>query len=217
MNAEIVPILGKLPITFFENVGRMYSEADQAHDQLHADTVTCNAIRIAGEDELLPATLSAYLHDIGCSINRDIHEKAGVTLAIILEREYKVRLTLGMSYDEWSMVLSGIAEHRASYDGGYSSRVATIVACADRAPPTRPIDLYVRSYEYAKAHGKNHHDATRHAFKHISEKFGRDGYAKYPWLYYEVYAEQLKCIHDFIDAITLNGLIKRFKELGIHE
>lgn len=217
MNAEIVPILGKLPITFFENVGKMYSEADQAHDQLHADMVTCNAIRIASNDDLLLTTLAAYIHDIGCCVNRDFHEQAGVTLAGILDREYKVAKTLGMTDDEWSKVLRGIAEHRSSFEGPYSSMVSIIVATADRSPPIRPIDLYVRSYEYAKGHGKNHQDAIVHAFNHIPDKFGRDGYAKYPGLYYDVYEDQLKCIHAFIESITLKGLIKEFERMGIHE
>ena len=201
MNREIVGILGWLPVYFVEAVCEHIAKNDAGHSYEHVFDVVQEASRLSGGDR--NAILAAFMHDIACGINRDQHHQIGAQLAEGLLEMYDIECDL-------DIVVKAVLEHRASWKGGYSSKVSEWVSAADRGVPNADKHLK-RSYLYAKSKlGKSHEQSVLHAFEHIREKF-LENTPEAPEWYYEYYREEWAEMRRTLRSETLETTAKRMR------
>lgn len=114
-------------------------------------------------------------------------------------------------------VALAVKEHRASYTEKYSSPLSELIATADRGIPDIT-SIISRSYKHQldKHPTKTHSDMIVEVKNHLQEKFSKNGYSKYTYIYMLEYAKELATLHDIIDRITSGKVIiniARFKDV----
>lgn len=181
------------PATFAirQRVLREYELNDEAHQIGHADNVfnlLCyiNFNQLLGIPEVELA-LMAYVHDIFARFRKHHEILASQALPEICQE-----LNIDLSKDTMQRITMAILEHRASFKGVYFSIYSEALSAADRGRPTSVKQLVLRSYKYARS--KYNHDRQTNidlVFKHVKEKFGRDGYARYSPIYDAVFGDAL--------------------------
>ena len=142
--------------------------------------------------------LASLLHDMYSGSSRKTHH--------ILGHDY-VMHSLHEVFDgiDKERVAKAILEHRASYTGEYSSLLSELISSADRGEPNLN-DIVNRCYISTKEfHPEYNVDEINNGVKkHLSEKFTRNGYAKYPDIYIKINKKKLDVFYDEVDEF-LNG------------
>ncbi len=196
-----------------------YHLNDAAHQIEHADKVAANAIKcceFAADRGLInPIALShitnmaivaAYAHDVRCYVDRDTHHELGGQW--VRDTSDAIKAMFGFSDRDIEYIALACTQHRASFKGKHANILCEIISCADRgAPATDPFDYFSRSYVFAR--DKFNADATsaaKHAFGHIFDKFGPEGYVNYPPLYYSLYEDKLSEFYTKLEEFRSNGL-----------
>lgn len=165
---------------------------DPAHREKHFNDVYATAVVINKMCKLgyteKHIIVAAYFHDL-FAWERDVHHILGAEYILITTYP----IIAEHSKEERKMISAAVREHRASYEGQYSTRFSELIAAADRGMPGNVIEMYERSFAYTQA---KHPELSREeiiaiSIKHISEKFGHKGYAKYPPLYEEAFGDEL--------------------------
>lgn len=182
-------------------VAPYYATNDTAHQLDHADHVYEVACEIAKAQHLaIPhhlIVLACYMHDIHADQREDHHEAAH-------DHVLATENALFTSLSSWerNIVAMACLEHRASWNGEYTSGLSELVSAADRGRPGE-LDAYIeRSFKYAKDKlGATEAEARVHSRVHVKEKYGRDGYAAFSPLYRRHYGKKLEELHSAIDAI----------------
>ena len=123
-------------------------------------------------------------HDAGLMYGRDDHE---ITGAAIVRAELP---KLGFAADDVRLVAAAIREHRASYTGTFTSELSDLVSSADRNRPDFEAMLR-RAYNYRIEKGMPHDDAVVGAYTHTTEKYGENGYARFPRHYMAIWDQRL--------------------------
>jgi hypothetical protein len=193
-----------------------YINNDAAHLINHADEVVENAIHICQElhkPGWIPiAIVSGYAHDMFTVYREDHHVRAA---HYVVSKEFKELGFLGLSdKDDWKYdwAAQGALSHRASWKGGYHNLFAEIIAVADRGRPDLK-KYYLRSYLYAiTKQGKGCQEAMYHSLEHIREKFGKNGTAKLPPLYFKFYKDDMKVIREKVETMTVSEMEELIKE-----
>lgn len=192
-----------------EELIKEFSEAwelnDKAHRVNHFDKVAEAAIIINERLDLGFQTrlimIVSYLHDL-FAWDREVHH----------QRSHDWMLTEGKSNDlinryvypfELDMVAKACLEHRASFKGEFSNLFSDLMNSADRQVPTKVEDLLSRARDFYKDRnpGASEREVNEAANFHIKEKYGREGYARYPDMYLEVFGEELEGIYKEIDNL----------------
>lgn len=93
-------------------------------------------------------------------------------------------------------------EHRASYRGEFFSPLSELMNAADRERPGNVEAMIQRSIKYHEDKGLAPGNERAGAVKHIKEKFGTQGYARYPAMYEEAFGDELKRQREEIDALV---------------
>lgn len=161
------------------------------------------------KDEILVASL---FHDIFQDKDRDKHH--------ILAHDWIMSsvhpmITLNDKNKQKRIALA-IKEHRSTYAEKYSSPLSELLATADKETPDIN-KIITRAYKYQldKYPDRTHREMVDNVISHLVEKFGRDGYIKYTYIYTMEYCDQLSLLYDLIDKIK-DGKIKiniaRFKD-----
>lgn len=137
--------------------------------------------------------LVAYFHDL-FSWSRNNHHLMAAEW--IMTTNYPIIAVL--TEEERKLVAAGCREHRASGTGEFSCEFAELMCSADRGIPSPdPSGLLIRSFRYHLDHGMD----TGGALKHIKEKFGTGGYARFPWLYELSFKDTLQAQREAVDAL----------------
>ena len=178
---------------------------DAGHRMAHVNDVAQAALAIGDANGLttdrywLLVVMAALGHDHTCYINRETHHLEGASrTSLILAQN-------GFSIEESSLVACMIAQHRASYKGTYTNTYAEVFAAADRGAPD--LDNWLRrSVQYWVGQGHSAEEGCQHALEHIPEKYGRNGYARYPSVWKSFYKNELIGIYDRIDALTIDDV-----------
>lgn len=102
---------------------------------------------------------------------------------------------------EREIVALACEEHRASFAGEYSNLFCELMACADRGFPGDVVSMLQRAIQYRRYRGYSEKESLEGAVKHLKEKFGSGGYARYPDLYVKVFEEELEKQQKEIDAL----------------
>ena len=173
---------------------------DPAHQWPHVVAVGEMGVRIAKKLNVdpKPFLLAALCHDIFSTLEREHHHEAAGKW---------VREHLGTfeSPRYVEVVARMCEEHRASYKGEYSGLFEEAFASADRGPIGLDCDaaMYWRSFQYTKA--KNPAmpiiSVCAKVSEHMIEKFGSNGYAKWPDLYRSLFGDELEAMQKRFDAL----------------
>lgn len=103
------------------------------------------------------------------------------------------------------------AEHRASYNGDFSSQFSELINSADRGFPGDVTKLLRRSFKHRR--DINPETPSKEVLvltlEHMKEKAGTNGYARYPDLYMQVFAEKLKEQKEEIDNLTFGDSVEK--------
>ncbi|WP_368912384.1 HD domain-containing protein [Proteus mirabilis] len=182
---------------------------DKAHQPDHVLGVTLEAERIIDDNpELKPFRFeiitAAFLHDIGCRVDRATHHEIGAEY--VMNDEF---LSARVNYDTRLIISGAILKHRASWTGCDRTDIEDVVAAADRGEPNikrylKRACLY-RYGQYESERGVNCvvteaevDEIVNASIDHLRDKFGPDGYvwAKYPRYGLKYYSKVIKEIKD---------------------
>lgn len=173
-------------------IGYMYALNDKAHQVEHFNAVErCGLeinLRLQLNYDPKLIMLVAYLHDMFAHSRHNHHE-----LSAFWVQTTDCSLITELTSSERHMVAAGCREHRASRLEDFSSVFAELMNAADRELPGDVAHMLERAMLYRQ---KNFPEMTvEHAMeesvKHIKEKFGPGGYARYPDLYIRCFSEEL--------------------------
>jgi len=176
-----------------------YNKNDLAHQLNHAKSVFERAIMFNNyfnlnipEDEIIAAAL---MHDVQLYLGRDNHHEAGALFAINEAYPGKTDMSLESQY----RVTSAIREHRASYTGKYSSILSELISSADRdVPDENSVKILMERCLKCRT-GKNR---IQDSIKYLKDKYGTNGYARYPLIYESFYGEMILTRTKAIDMLT---------------
>lgn len=182
--------------------GSLYRKNDRGHRESHFQAVErvggyINEKMGLGYDPKL-IMLVAYLHDLFAWSRPNHHLMAGLWVESsnhpVLE---------GLSLAEVKLVADACREHRASYEGQYSSEFSELMACADRGWPGKVSNMVNRAVGYRLDRGCAREEALLGAITHVKEKFGSSGYARYPGMYTRVFEKELARQRQVVDALIV--------------
>ena len=194
-----------------EYVIPFYKGNDPAHQIDHADNVHSEMLYIAETLELdsrekYLAEAAAYFHDMHAS-ERDEHH----TLAAKHVRTSEDEIFNQFTKDERETIAQACAEHRASYTGIYHNEISEYLSAADRGKPD--LDGLIRrsmkyqKYKFPKA---TEEERRRLVYEYLHDKYGSNGYIKYPPPYYKVYAKELAEFVAAVDRLPYGTVEEQF-------
>lgn len=154
----------------------LYNRNEEGHGIEHIKTVIERSLKFAkkyGADLNMAYTIASY-HDIGHFIDRKRHE---IISAEIFMQDKKIKQWF--TVEQIEIIKEAIEDHRASNNHKPRSIYGMIVSTADRTI----VDInntIRRSYLYGKRNyvGLSEEQHIERIYKHLSEKYGRNGYAK---------------------------------------
>ena len=213
--------VGKILVSLEQN--------DKAHQPDHVLGVTLEAERIIDDNPELERyrfeiITAAFLHDIGCRVDRATHHEIGASYA--MDDEY---LSSKVNRRSRVIIAGAILKHRASWVGSDRSDVEDVVAAADRGEPN--IKRYLKRaclYRYGQYESERGVDCSvteaevdeivNASIDHLRDKFGPDGYvwAKYPRYGLKYYSKVIKEIKDKLSVNTSDTNKAYTKELYLH-
>lgn len=173
-----------------------YKNSDEAHLIDHADDVCNLALKINHECDEKLIILASYLHDMFNRENRSIHNELAYAYVLKAEDSFLQEL----SPEALKEVAHAVLEHRASFKGEYYSALSEIISAADRGLPDFEF-MVIRSMKF-------NHGNAKEVYKHISSKYGKNGYAKYPDVYQSILSEELARFKQLADDVTVEKIEK---------
>ena len=195
---SIYPIDGE--VTYSHGTNHIFNVMNLA-EMLLQDNIE----KFKNENEIKTLYMAIILHDCTRNIDKMEHEESAALFINVLMR-YSMTFNAIISDNniDVNLMKEAIREHRASYKGEFSSPISELLSSADRGNPESLDDRITRSFNYAKEHGKNDHDAWMHAIDHMKEKFGRNGYQKLPKMYVDFFKDKIEKLWDDIDKLDYN-------------
>lgn len=201
---------------------RVTNYNDLAHQWSHVEDVANLGIELAEKLDLdvKPFVYAAMIHDYYSSEDRANHHTLSGEWAEMHLPFYIRHFGTEEKRKEMVALVAGMCRtHRASYKGDYANIYEEAFAVADRGIPeisTIP-SLILRAGQYYRDH---HRDATSeevftNAHMHLHEKYGSDGYARYPKLLEKMFADQVSLFRKAVDDLTLDDVKKELQEQGI--
>ena len=154
-----------------------YDCPDAAHGVKHITEVIEHAVAMANEMKLNEniAAVAACFHDIGLIWNGGGRELHHLKSGQFIEENVEV-FRCYFTDREIEKVKAAVEEHRSSYTGEYSSIYSIIVSDADRSCDI--ITMISRSYLYNRDHGVPQDKIYNEVFRHLTEKYGKEGRVK---------------------------------------
>lgn len=186
---------------FRDTYGAVYALNDRGHREEHFHDVFTNALKImeiTGHQEDIHHVLTvAYVHDM-FSWSRDNHHY----LSAEFIRTTKNPMIAELAGSDREKVALACLEHRASWKGGLSTGLSELMSSADRGEPGN-VDLMIERTILCRADipGMTREKARDLGVAHLKEKFGRNGYCKFPGLYVRAYKDKLEEQWDKIDKL----------------
>lgn len=141
--------------------------------------------------------LVAFFHDLFAWSRNNHHLMSSEW---VLSTDYKIIADL--EPEARVMVAIGCREHRASNQEPFSCKFAELMSSADRGfPDTSLQGMVQRAIQFRMARGFSMDEARKGAIAHLKEKFGSDGYARYPQMYQEVFCKELEQQRAKVDVL----------------
>lgn len=176
---------------------------DKAHKTDHFEGVFLCGLEInrklkLGYDPKL-IMFAAYFHDM-FAWKRDEHHELSYKWMKLANHPLIVEY---LQPSEQHLVAHACHEHRASFKGEFSYEFCELINSADREMPGDVQHMLQRAIRYRE---KNHPEQTAderivESIKHLKEKFGHGGYARYPEMYMRCFKEELEVQRNEIMAL----------------
>jgi len=185
----------------------MYKTNDAAHQIDHADEVVTLMLQMDKKFNLHldknMIIVIGYYHDIFSKedkLARKNHNNLAADYILNNNKEFSI-----FNDKELTLISKAIREHRGSYKGEFSSIYSELVSAADRGEPDLN-DMIKRSFKY-HFDGLNSQKAAEEVLEHMIEKFGKNGYAKYPKLYLKFFGKKLDNLKKDIMKLTTHYIL----------
>ena len=179
-----------------EYYSTFYENGDEAHLIGHADDVCTLALKINKEYDEKLVILASYLHDMFNAQNRPIHNE--LAYAYVLKTKDKFLKQLNKK--ELEEVAYAVLEHRASFKGEFFSELSALISSADRGLPDLEF-IVIRSMKFNQGNADE-------VYKHISSKYGTNGYANYPIVYQKIFEVELESFKKLADELTVEKILE---------
>ena len=163
-------------ISYIENdIFPKYDLNESGHGIDHILNVINKSLKISKNYDVnldIVYAVAAY-HDIGHHIDKEKHEK--ISAEIMVEDD---KLKEFFSCEELEIIKYAIEDHRASSGIEPRNIYGKIVSAADKQMTVE--DAISRTYFYSKRHNPefSHTEILNEVYRHLEDKFGRNGYAK---------------------------------------
>ena len=172
-----------------------YANGDKAHLIDHADDVCELALEINREYSEKLVILASYLHDIFNATDRKKHN----ILAFEYVKNRSDKFLKELNNKELELVAHAVLEHRASFKGEFFSKLSAVISSADRGRPD-VAQTVIRSMRYNNANAQD-------VYEHMVDKYGSNGYAKYPKVYREIFEKELEEFKKEVDNISVEKIV----------
>lgn len=175
---------------------------DLAHRQDHFEEVFKTGIHLNEDQHYyfdpVHILFAAYFHDMFAWSRVNHHE-----LSFLWMRTTDHPVTRHLTASAIKMVAHACLEHRASFKGTFTSEFAELINSADRGFPDDVPAMVERSRKYWLTHNPLMSDDERMAgvIAHIKEKFGHNGYARYPDIYLKTFGDRLDAMRDEVERL----------------
>ena len=220
MNLRTLDYIRGIFKPYYENSG------DAAHGISHADQVhiACYTIinrlerrGIILEPEVvtpLNIALAAYGHDMFAGTSRVLHHiLANDWLRDNIVEKFGNLIPSGVDVnDVIETVASAVVEHRASYNGAYTTALSELLSAADRGVPDIT-SVIKRSYAYSSSKYTDESTIINETIRHIKAKYGRKGYGRFNNMYIVAYGNELSALRDSADKLTVKSVLNIIKGL----
>lgn len=166
----------ELKLYIENNIFPIYSKNDSGHSMDHINYVINRSLKFASQFENINInmvyTIAAF-HDIAHYIDKDNHEV--LSAKIFFENDTMKKF---FNDSERNIIKEAIEDHRASLEYEPRSNYGKIISSADKN--TSLDSALKRTHAYTMKHftGLSFDEIIDRAYTHISEKFGKNGYAK---------------------------------------
>lgn len=164
-------------VQYIENeIFPLYNRNEEGHGINHIKTVIKRSLELAKDYDVdldMVYTIASY-HDLGHYIDRKTHE---IISAEIFMKDEKIRQWF--TDEQRSIIKEAIEDHRASSNHEPRTIYGKIISTADRT--IIDIDNTIkRSYSYGKRNyiGLTEEEQIERVYRHLTEKYGENGYAK---------------------------------------
>lgn len=139
---------------------------------------------------------AAYFHDLFAWSRVNHHE---MSYHWMMSTDHPVIID-NLNPSETMAVAKACLQHRASFKGNFKNGFCELINAADRMFPGDVQAMLERAIMYrVKNHPEQSHDQRyEESVKHLKEKFGGAGYARYPEMYLECFGEELQKQRDAI-------------------
>lgn len=154
--------------------------------------------------------LVAYVHDL-FAWDRDVHHVRSQTWVDGgVDHPPAVKELIKQSVSKWpagkgnfprAYLAQACGQHRASFRGEFTHEFCELMNSSDYEKPNGLFKKLERAYKYSLGRGLGEREALVASLDHMKDKFGRDGYAKYPEMYTTVFGKELEEIYVAIDKI----------------
>jgi len=178
-----------------------YKNGDEAHLIEHADNVCDLALSINKECDEKLIILASYMHDMFNAINRAKHNELAYEYALESNDKFLKELTK----KELQKVAHALLEHRASFKGEFFSTLSAIISSADRGLPDLEF-IVIRSMKFNKGNPQD-------VYAHIKDKYGTNGYANYPKVYKEIFAQELEAFQKEADSLSVERVLEIWENI----
>lgn len=203
---RLSPTLREIRETLAKDFGDAWLLNDAAHRQRHFDEVEDvghylnRTLRMGFDPKLI--TLSAYFHDL-FAWSRFNHHK----LSAEWVRTTDYHLIKALTPEDRELVAQGCQHHRASGVGGWPSKFAELICAADRGFPCEVRALVIRCItgNIVKMAGSTNLEILQHVTQHIKDKYGSNGYARFPDCYQWAFSQQLDKQRLIVDSMVIVG------------
>jgi len=180
-----------------------YANGDKAHLIDHADDVCELALEINSVYSEKLVILASYIHDIFNATDRKKHN----ILAYEYVKSRSDEFLKELNNKELELVAHAVLEHRASFKGEFFSKLSAIISSADRGRPD-VAQTVIRSMRYNNANAQD-------VYEHMLDKYSTKGYAKYPDVYKEIFAQELEEFKKEVDAISIKKIVSIWENSDI--
>lgn len=176
---------------------------DKAHRVEHFEEVYQTAMEIQRRLGLTydPKLIlfAAYFHDLFAWSRKNHHD---LSSEFIYDTDHPL-IEQYLNREERSFVAVACLEHRASYEGKFTLEFSELINSADRGLPGDVQAMLERAMAYrSHRHPEEPVEVCKAAsVRHLKDKFGKNGYARYPDLYKAAFGKELAAQQEVISRL----------------
>ena len=213
---DVTPEFIKEVITHFEP---WYKDVDKGHGLKHVSEVMYLALDINKKLQLTARNdiivIAAIAHDMFSFTDRELHHEKAAEYILTTEDTF----ITNYPYEDRLIISAAIREHRGSYKGKYTTIVSDIISAADRGKPNVK-DIIKRIHNCSKdlrlqkgfkADFILDKNSTEEMFlertlSHLQKKFGKNGYARYNYVYKLMFGYELENMQNIIETFGIKDI-----------